>query len=77
MRLVMEPIAVTHVGRRVATFRWRGRTFTVRAVADTWTWRGRWWQGERRRTYHLLDCVEGMIEVYTDGQTWTLSRIID
>jgi hypothetical protein len=77
MRMVLEPIAVDFRDGRIAAFRWRRQTFTVRCVVDTWTWRGRWWQVDSRRTYHLLDCVEGTIEVYTDGRTWTLSRLLD
>lgn len=73
----MEPVTVDVTDGRVTTLSWRGRRFRIRGLVDTWTWRGTWWQVDRRRIYYLLDCEEGMLEVYTDGCTWTLSRLMD
>lgn len=77
MRLILEPIAVDVDDGRPVTLRWRHSSFRVRHVVDTWTWRGRWWQGDSRRRYYLLDCAEGTLEIFTDGSTWILSRLVD
>lgn len=77
MRIILASITVDIANGLPSVCRWRGTTYRIRHIVDTWTWCGHWWTGGARRTYYLLDCEEGMLEVFTDGQTWTLSRVSD
>lgn len=77
MRIILESITVESTNGLPVACRWRSTTFRIRQIVDTWTWCGQWWIGGAQRTYFLLDCEEGMLEVFTDGQTWTLSRVSD
>ena len=77
MRVILEPIVVDVCDGSPVVVRWNQSAFQVLHIVDTWTWRGRWWQGDSRRRYYVLDCVEGTLEVYTDGSAWTLSRLMD
>jgi hypothetical protein len=84
MKLVLEPVYVsfapptrpTVAGFEVPTaFRWRQRTYRIDAVAECWTYRGRWWldpvrlQGESR-CYFRIHCSRGADgrSRATDGQ---------
>jgi hypothetical protein len=78
----MEPVEVGLDSRGTpCKVRWRGRTFTVRSVTDTWIWRGRWWLeptlGGRRRTYYRLACSGACLEVFWEEGQWMLSRVWD
>jgi hypothetical protein len=47
-------------------------------VLDDWDYAGRWWEGEIRRHYYLLETERGCtLEVFREGERWCLSRLSD
>jgi hypothetical protein len=81
MKLLMEPVGVETQGGQPAVVVWRRRRYPVREVAQSWTWRGRWWtdpdlEGEHRLYFRLL-CDGVRMEIFEHDDNWTLSRLLD
>ncbi|MBA2667144.1 MAG: hypothetical protein H0U69_08940 [Trueperaceae bacterium] len=84
MRRLMIPIEVEPPQGPPHTLRWRdpaggrARSERVSRVLDDWDYAGRWWEGEVRRHYLLLETDAGhTLEVYREGKAWCLSRLSD
>ena len=80
MRLVNKPINVELEGAgryRPHTLHTHLGPLHVRSRLDFWVVQTKWWGGEIRRVYLLLETSEGIVEVYTDGEGWWLWRIED
>jgi hypothetical protein len=83
VRRLMIPIEVEAVQGTPRALRWsdasgRPRSARVTRVLDDWDYAGRWWEGEIRRHYLLLETDAGAtLEVYREGNAWCLSRLSD
>ena len=80
-----EPVTVTlGTDGTPASFTWRGKLCTVKAVLSRWHLQDRWWDCKRRgnRYYYRLEVQEHMIfELYCDAAQrpplWVLDVIHD
>jgi hypothetical protein len=60
----------------IVRVRWRDerdrpRVAHVAQAIDEWLYVGRWWEGEVRRDYRLLETREGRwLEMYASGEAW-------
>lgn len=77
MKLITEPIDVSHHSQQPKAFCWRGQLFEVERVLENWTARGTWWGKDDRRDYYLLMTTNGVMEIYCGRDGWMLSRIFD
>ena len=80
MRLVNKPINVEleeESRYRPRTLHTHLGTLHVRSRLDFWVVQTKWWGGEIRRIYLLLETSHGVVEVYTNGERWWLWRIED
>ncbi len=83
MRRLMVPLEVLPSQGTPRALRWvdstgRAQHAGVARVLDDWDYAGRWWEGEVRRHYLLLETDAGAtLEVYREGDAWCLSRLAD
>jgi hypothetical protein len=83
VRRLMIPLEVLPSQGLPRALRWvdpagRTRHADVVRVLDDWDYAGRWWEGEVRRHYLLLETDAGhTLEVYREGDAWCLSRLAD
>jgi len=90
MRRVFEQIDVeTDKRGRPEQLIWRSRTYAVSGVLDHWRYCGKWWLGDwgqQRRYYrlHVSPLVASqstyghrVLEVFRQGDDWTLSHFCD
>ena len=84
MRRLMIPVDVSPAQGTPRSLRWldvttgRPRSARVARVLDDWDYAGRWWEGEVRRHYLLLETDAGTtLEVFREGNDWCLSRLSD
>ncbi len=78
MKLLMEPIDVSLTRNLPSIICWRGGTYDVEKVIDTWSSRGPWWGRDERRRYLLLMTTSGVMEIFHSNLSgWMLSRIFD
>jgi uncharacterized protein DUF6504 len=82
----LQRIQVTIQARQPKQFVWRGTSYLVAEILNTWRLSTRWWEsaayspGASDRHYYRLRCVEGMMcDVYYDGarRGWVLDRMLD
>jgi cell division septal protein FtsQ len=62
------------------SFSWRGKTYTVRTVLETWKDTGRWWEGEPAKLFYRVETADnGLWEIYLDtaAQSWHLYKVYD
>ncbi|MFO8061125.1 MAG: DUF6504 family protein [Bacillota bacterium] len=78
--LMEERIEVRRSGDLPEVIILRGKQLRVAEVLDVWRDVGRWWLGEREKTFYRL-AVErgGVLEVYhpSGEDTWVLYRVYD
>jgi hypothetical protein len=83
VRRLMVPLEVQPSRGVPRALRWvdpagRARSALVARVLDDWDYAGRWWEGEVRRHYLLLETDAGhTLEIYREGDAWCLSRLGD
>ena len=56
---------------------WKGRWTHVERRINAWVIQGQWWSDEVRREYMRVLTTIGVVEVYRQGDSWWLSRVLD
>ena len=78
--LMEERIEVYCSGDLPESIMMRGEHLQVAEILDVWRDVGRWWLGEREKTFYRL-AVErgGVLEIYhpSDDDSWILYRVYD
>lgn len=78
MKQIQESIDVAQQSHAPYMICWRGGTYAVERIIDTWTSRGPWWGKDEQREYILLVTCSGVMEIYNSNiQGWMLSRMYD
>jgi hypothetical protein len=77
MRLIHEPITVTHHHGIPQHLVWRNTAHTVLDILDSWSSRRQWWTHDEARRYLLVRTNAAVMEIYSTHNRWMLSRIAD
>ena len=77
-RLVDRPLPlVADAKGNPLRFFWQGRWHQVRVIFDSWREVGAWWEGEPEKTFYRVEADSGLYELYSDGTSWGLYKILD
>ena len=60
-----------------ARLRWKGEWVHVERRINAWVIQGVWWSDEVRREYVRVLTTIGAVEIYRQGDSWWLSRVLD
>ena len=78
MKSIHEPMDVAQQHQTPYMVCWRGGTYAVERIIDSWTSRGPWWGNDETRGYMLLITSSGVMEIYHSNICgWMLSRMYD
>lgn len=72
-----EPVKVVMQGKKIVQLVMNGKTVPVYGIASAWIARGKWWHIDRKRHYVRLLTAGGTVDVYREGSTWFLARVMD
>jgi len=56
----MRRVRVLMQDERPCEFQWKRRRVTVESCVDYWSEQGRWWDGEKRRLFFLVQTERGL-----------------
>jgi len=78
MKAIRSPIEViTSPNGAPARLRWKGEWVQVERRINAWVIQGVWWSDEVRREYMRVLTTIGAVEIYRQGNSWWLSRVLD
>lgn len=77
MKRKREPLSVDTANGKPTAIRAGRRVYRVNEILDRWVIQGEWWATEKRREYFRVLTDQGACELYSEGDGWHLTKVLD